>query len=189
MSTTEKTQPSAEAWAGTAAEWADKVHDATLPSGMQVSFRFPSLGEIIELGALPKDLLEIAVAEWADPGAAARIAAEPYAELPDEPTDEQQEQADEVARAVSEKIARLNRHIVARALVAPQMTAPELAAAPYSDVEMLARLINRIDPFDAAGRRIGPEPITTFRVFADEHGCAPDCAACAASRRELSTVQ
>jgi len=193
MSTSEHAPPQpAESWAGTADEWAGKVHNAELPSGMRVSFRFPSLGEMIELEALPADLLEIAVAEWAEPGAAAQLAAQPYAELAEqdeEPTEEQREQADEHARAISEKVARLNRHLVARALVAPRLTIEELARAPYSDLEMLARLINRLDPFDAAGRRIGPEPITTFLVFAEEHECAPGCPACETARGRLSTVQ
>jgi hypothetical protein len=173
----------------TAEQWAAAVLEAELPSGARVRFRFPSLAEIVELGELPPDLLEIAVAEWKSPGSAAELAAEPFEQLPDEPSEEQLEQASAAAREVSEKIAGLNRELIARALVEPAMTAAQLQSVPYSDLEYLTRIINRAEPFDAAGRRIGPEPISTFRVFAEAHDCAADCPACETSRRNVSALQ
>lgn len=173
----------------TAAEWGERTHYAELPSGAAIRFRFPSLAEMIALGSLPEDLLEIAVAEWKSPGSAAELAAAPFDELGEDASDEDRETAAAASRAVAERIAALNREVIARALIEPAMSPDQLRTVPYTDLEYLTRIVNRVEPFDAAGRRIGPEPISTFRGFAEEHECAADCQACEAARRRLSSVQ
>jgi hypothetical protein len=178
-------------WAGTADDWIGRTYDAVLPSGMQVTFRLPSLGEMAAIGELPSDLLDLALAEWSEPGSAVYMVARPVAALPDKPTRKQQDAAEKASREVATRLARLNRHVVASALVTPKLTAEELQGVPYRDVEMLSQLVNRGKGIDAAGRHVGVVPIDQFRIVAEEHSgepCAPDCAPCQAAGRRLSAL-
>lgn len=183
-------------WASTAAEWRQRsIHRIECPSGARILLRLLSVGELLTAGGLPDDLQKVALEEWAaadahQPSPTVQAAAAAYEELPAKPTRKQETAADTRARGLVEQLAAVNRHIVAAALVEPKLTADELADAsfPYADLEMLAGILQRRVSFDAAGRRIGVEPLDTFRVFAEEHGCDPGCEHCESARRQLSSV-
>jgi hypothetical protein len=177
-------------------DWAGRVYTATLPSGTTVSFRLPSLGEMAALGDLPAELHDLAVAEWAQPGIGAELAAQPFLELraaAGEPTDEQMAAAEERSADVARRIARLNREMISRALVKPTATPEQLERMPYRDLEMLSALINRGAGNDAAGRYVGVVPLDQFQVVAHAHGAECDgaqtCASCFEAGRELAAVQ
>lgn len=185
---TETAKPSG--WADSKDAWFGRVHDAVLPSGVKVTYRDLTLAEMARVGDLPSELLEIAIAEWSDPGAAARMAVEPLQQLPEEPTDEQQETAEAEMRQVLERISAVNRHLIAAALVDPVLTVEELERVPVADLELLTALINRNAAVDAAGRHVGVVPVDQFQVVLGAHGhkqCDPDCQACEEARRGLAT--
>lgn len=188
-STEPKSQQPSDGWAGSAQEWRGRtVHKAELWSGMRILFRPSSLGELIAKGALPDDLLDLATREYADPGAGATEIVAAFADLPDEPTDEERAAAREQAAAAAERVAALNRELCAAALVEPKVTSDELRELPLEDLELLAAILTRRVGFDAAGRRIGVEPLDTFREFAHAHGCPEGCEQCETARGQLSSV-
>jgi hypothetical protein len=180
-------------WADSKDAWLSRVHDAELPSGIKVTYRDLSLAELAVLGELPADLLEIAIAEWSEPGVAvARLARAPLEQLPDKPTAEQQAAAEAHVQDIFRRLARINRHLVAAALVQPKLTLEELEQVPVPDLEMLSELVNRTRTIDAAGRHVGVVPIDQFRVVLDAHRveqCPPGCEACETARRGLSTIR
>jgi hypothetical protein len=187
MTTTTKTRSTTEPTAAEA--WAARTYTATLDSGQEAEFRLPSIGEMAAFGDLPEDLLEIAMLEWDDPGAAVRMAAAPIVALTHDSPDEERQAADEKATDIAKRIGRYNLHLVSRALVNPKLTPAELATVPYSDVEMLSDLIMRRRGVDAAGRYVGVVPLDEFQVVLGAHGvgrCAPGCSACETARRELA---
>lgn len=191
MTAAKKTTSKSDGWAGSAADWrARNVHRAELWSGMRILFRFPTLGELLTNGKLPETLLALAVAEYAEPGGIAKQIAATYDGIDEDTPDEVRAKADARVHEFGEQIAALNRELCAAALVEPKLTADNLANPdfPMQDLEMLAGILNREIVYDAAGRRIGVEPLDTFRVFRDQHACAESCPECAASRRELSSV-
>ena len=186
MSSTE-TQP---AWADSKETWRSRVHDAVLPSGIKVTYRDPSLGDYAFLQALPTELLEMALDEWGDPGAALDYVREPLRNLKEKPTAKQQKEARTESERRLEALTELNRELVAHALVEPKMTAEELREVPMPDVEMLSLFVSRKLVFDAAGRRVGVVPIETFQAVLEAHGherCDPACPACEEARRALAT--
>jgi hypothetical protein len=191
--TTEKRRRTSEPeWAGTAAEWGGRTYQAVLPSGMQVEYRLPSLGEMAALGELPSELLELAYAEWAQPGSAALMAAAPLMALDEKSTDTERAAAEADAQQMAERIANLNRHMIAAGLVAPAMTAEQLEHVPYRDLELLSLLMNRGSGVDSAGRHVGVVPIDQFRLLLEAHGvarCDPGCAACAQTLAAVSQVR
>jgi hypothetical protein len=179
-------------WAGSADDWGGRVYQATLPSGMQVEYRLPSLGEMLMLGELPTELQEIAWAEYAQPGVSSLMAASPTLQLTEKATKKQRASAQAESKAVLEKVSAINRHLIAHALVTPAMTIEQLGRVPYRDLEMLSMLLNRGHGEDAAGRYVGVVPLDRFRVALAAHGideCAPDCSACAQTQRLLSQVR
>lgn len=189
MTTRPKNPP---VWADSAEAWSTQVvHDVTCPSGRKVSYRDLTTMELAMLDELPKDLIEMAAAEWGNPGGGLRKAAEPILALTDTATDEQRAGAEEAMRAGLRALWEVNRHLVAAALVEPKMTVEQLANVPNADVQMLALLINRATDEDAEGKHVGVVPLDTFRAALQAHGieCAPDCQTCAAVRREVSTVR
>lgn len=193
MSTSAPSSSSSETgWAGSAEEWTERVFDATLDSGMKVSFRLVSLAEMAQLGELPDELRELAWREWAEPGVAARLVAAPYNQLGDKPTKKQRSAADAATAAALERIVAVNRHLIAFALVEPKMTVEQLERVPFRDLERLSILVNRGSGVDAQGRHVGVVPLETFQVALAAHGherCPADCEACEVARRALSQVR
>lgn len=178
----------------TAAEWLNTLHDPVLPSGRKAVYRDVSLFDLQRLESLPTELRDYVVQEWAHPGTLAAMAAKPFhdlEDLPKAPTKKQRENAEAEFFTVAEVIGQVNLHLVALALVEPQMTVEQLAGIPTPDLEMLAGLISRKIPHDAVGRRVGVVALDWFQVVTGAHGleCAPDCGACKEAGRLLSTVQ
>jgi hypothetical protein len=179
-------------WADSKTSWLTRVHDAVLPSGIKITYRDLTLAELALLDELPQDLLEIAVAEWADPGSAAELVQQPFRQLPEKPSAKQQSAAEAAAKETLTKIAALNRHMIAAALVEPKLTVDELERVPMPDLELLAALINRTVATDAAGRTLGVVPTDQFRVVLEAHGherCPSGCPACEEARRGLATAR
>lgn len=195
---TQKPQSSENGWQpGSREEWhARSLHKVELWSGMRVTIRFRSLGELIARGDLPDDLLKLAwleVSEKESGGIVGAIAEELQSANPDEGAETNEEAQKASLERVSELgdgAARLVRELVAFSLVEPKLTVEDLASPdfPMQDLEMLAGIINRQVTFDAAGRRMGVEPLETFATFRERHSCPAGCPACEASRRELSSV-
>lgn len=187
---TPENPPAADSWASTAADWRGRgIHRAELWSGARILFRFLTLGEMITKGALPHQLLELAALEYAEPGAGPRAIAEAFTGLSETSSEDEIQAADTTAQEIGRNLAALNRELCAAALVEPKLTADDLAHPdfPIQDLEMLAGFLTRQLQFDAAGRRIGVEPLDTFATFRNEHGCAPDCPQCEQARRQLSS--
>lgn len=183
-------QAHAPAWADDKDAWLNRVHDAVLTSGIRVTYRDLSLGEFAELDALPEELLELAVREWAEPGSLSDYAVEPQRQLPAKPTKKQRAAANEETRKRFDQIKTLNRQVIMAALVAPKLTTEELEQVPMPDLEMLSGLINRTIAQDAAGRTVGVVLVDRFRAILAAHGierCAPDCASCEEARRQMAT--
>ena len=187
MTTREKQSPAKAEWAaGTAAAWKKRggPHRITLPSGQRVLARVLGLAGLGRLDGLPDDLVDAVVLHVVNlehGGLPAVIAAE----LGTVNTDP------EAAARVQKRIAdfgRLTKHLVAEALVEPTMTVKELEAIPEDDLEMLMRIVTGRQNFDAAGVRIGVEPIDAWGTFPAEHGCPADCEACARSLAALSSI-
>jgi hypothetical protein len=177
----------------TAEEWTNTLHDPILPSGRQVVYRDVSLFDLGRLEALPTELREWVVKEWAHPGTLAEMAIAPMDALAEvkKPTKKQEAAAEAKYFEVVELIGEVNLHLVALALVEPVMTIAQLQQIPTPDLEMLGELINRKRAVDARGRRVGVVPIDWFQVVTAAHGleCAEDCRACQEAGWTLSTVQ
>lgn len=189
---TKPEQPETAAWASTAAEWRGRnVHDATLPSTTQVTFRRVPLGWLITNGMLPRRLRELAAAEYADPGAGAKRLHAVYDAVPEDAPEERWADADEIAQGIGKDLAELNRELVAAALIEPAVTADDLASPdfPLEDLEMLAGILTGLVVVDAAGRCVGVAPLDDFVPFRHEHGCGPDCEDCKRARWPLSTAR
>lgn len=177
----------------TAAEWAKKgIHPCTCPSGAEIEFRFPNLLELAAGDALPGDLKSVAMKELArelrgEPMGLEAVAAGEAGLI----TPLTQEEVDEVKR--------LYVYLAVTSVVKPKLKAPTYDASgkltsegdapmlPAEDLEMLVQLAGRNRDTDGAGRSLGVEPISRFRVFSVVHGCPPDCEACTRARAALST--
>lgn len=191
-----KSTPSSNGWAGSVEEWHGRsLHHIELLSGMKIDMRFCTLGELISQGDLPDDLLKLALAEYAEAdqpgGGVTRMIREQLEVAGDDTaTEEERAAAETQAAELGRQAAALVRAQVAYAVVSPALTVEQLADPrfPQQDLEMIAGILNRRVSFDAAGRRIGVEPLDTFATFLQEHECQPDCSACQASRDRLSTV-
>jgi hypothetical protein len=173
-------------WAGTATAWKKRggPHRITLPSGQRVLARVLGLGSLARLDGLPEDLTDAVVLHVVNlehGGLPAVIAAELGAVSTDP----------EVAARVSQRISdfgRLTKHLVAEALVEPKLSIGDLEQIPEDDLEMLMRIVTGRQTFDAAGVRIGVEPLDAWATFPREHGCAADCEACKNALAALSSV-
>lgn len=191
MTQTETEKLSVPDAATTIDDWTNVRHDPVLPSGRKVVYRDVSLVELAQMDALPDDLLELVLAEWAEPGSAARMALEPLQQLPEKATKKQREEAEQKTSDIIKRLAQVNEHLIALALVDPICTVEDLQRVPLPDLEMLAALISRRITHDAVGRHVGVVPLDSFRVVLETHGvesCPPDCAACATSRRALAAL-
>jgi hypothetical protein len=184
--TTRENPSTTETWAGTAADWKKRggPHRITLPSGQRVLARVLGLGSLARLEALPEDLVNAVVLHVANlehGGLPAVIAAD----LGGVSTDP------EIAARVQQRITdfgRLTKHLVVEALVEPKLTIADLEHIPEDDLEMLMRIVTGRQNFDAAGVRIGVEPIDAWATFPREHACPPSCEACARALAALSSV-
>lgn len=170
-----------EGWAGTLDNWRARArHHVELPSGQRVVMRTVTLDELASAEGVPDDLVRVALAEIAtDTGAAGMVA--------DKLRLDTQEGLAE-ARKITDDLAELTRRLVVTAVIEPTLTDDTVRDVPPADLAMVAGIATRRVQFDAAGRRVGVEPLDTFATFRREHGCDEDCPHCQASRLAFSTV-
>lgn len=182
-----KPAPTSNGWAGTAGEWKQRAgpHDIALPSGMTVTVKLIGLATLARLDALPDDLNEAVLLHLAnhDRGGLPAV-------IGDEMLNAARgdEKASERASDLTRSLGNLTRELVLAALVDPKLTFDELDDVPESDLEFLMRVVSGRQPFDAAGRRIGVEPLEPWATFRDAHQCGESCDACLQAQRELSSV-
>jgi hypothetical protein len=179
--------PTPEAWAGSAGSWKKRggPHRITLPSGQRVVANVLGLSQLARLEGLPDDLTDAVVMHVVNldhGGLPAVIGAELSK------AGQGDEQAAEKANQYIADFGRLTKHLVAEALVKPELTVGDLDEVPEEDLEMLMRIVTGRQTFDAAGVRIGVEPLDAWATFRDEHNCPADCEACVTARGRLSSV-
>ena len=167
--------------ASSLAEWKRRsTIDVTLGSLTNVTIRPLTLDELAAQDGLPDDLLRVALLEQIPGGVVAEIS-------------RQIEAGDEKSLAAAKKLSddnlKLRDRIVLAAVVAPKLTAKDLAALDPFDKAEIAAFAQRRETVDAAGRRVGAEALDTFRIVGEEHGCSPNCPACAASARRVFGLQ
>jgi hypothetical protein len=182
-----KSAPAEKRWAGSADEWRRRAgpHDLSCPSGMAVTVRLLGIGTLVRLEGLSDELNEavlLHVANHDRGGLPAVIGEEMIAAARGD------EAATERAVELTRRLGEMTKLLVCEALVEPKLSVDELDAIPEADLEFLMRVVTGRQPFDAAGRQIGVEPLDAWATFRDEHRCPAGCEACARVSRTLSTV-
>ena len=183
MSTRKPAAPSPsaiESWAGSADEWGRRrLNNVECPSGMRIVLQSVTLDELAAEDALPDDLLVVALLETTPGGVTGARAELLKLETPEG-----------VAKAqkLSQDLVGLTNRLVLRAVVEPKLTLAQASTIDPYDKAMIVGIATRRLEFDAAGRRVGVEPLDTFATFREEHGCPEECPACSTSRDRLSTV-
>lgn len=172
--------PSADNWA-TSFEELQKLRliYATLPTGAQMVLRSMTLDELAAADGLPDDLLKVAMLETTPGGVAGEIARVLHTE-----SDAALEDAHKLSQSTMELVDRL----VLAAVIEPELTAEQVKLLDGFDKAMIAGIASRRIVFDAAGRRVGVEPLDTFRAWVEAHGCDDDCTACKTAVSLLSTA-
>jgi hypothetical protein len=149
-------------------------------STANVTIRPLTLDELAAQNGLPDDLLRVALLEQIPGGVVAEIA-------------DKIEKGDAASLAAAKKLSddnlKLRDRIVLAAVVAPKLTARDLAGLDPFDKAEIAGFAQRRETVDAAGRRVGADALDTFRIVGEEHGCPPNCEACAASARRVFGLQ
>lgn len=154
--------------------------DVVLGSGAHVTIRPLTLDELAANGALPDDLLRVAMLEQIPGGVVSEIAEQLQKGDPD---------SLKAAKKLSEDNLQLRDRVVLAAVVAPKLKPADLQHLDPFDKSMIAEFAQRRRTIDAAGRRVGAHALDTFRVVAEEHGCPPDCPACNATARRVFSLQ
>lgn len=187
MTTTPENTPSApaESWASSFDEIQQlRLIYATLPTGAKIVLRTLTLDELAAIDGLPDDLLRVALLEMTPGGIATEIA-----RLVRRHEGSEDDTSVEEAQKLSQANVQLVNRLVQAAVVEPALTLEQVETLDGFDKAMIAGIASRRIGFDAAGRRVGVEPLDTFATFLREHGCAEGCPACEKSRLALSTVQ
>lgn len=119
------------------------VHTVTLESGTVVDLRLPDLPKLIESGAIPQSLIDVAVATVTGK------------KIPETPGPEIMRQQREFTDLV-----------VLKSVVAPTITEEDLSEIPFEDKEMIVEFATRQRIFDAEGHHLaGLEASEAFRRF------------------------
>lgn len=169
--------------------WADSIEEidrlkliyATLPTGAKMVLRTLTLDELAAVDGLPEDLVRVAILEMSPGGITGEIA---------RILESDDEDALGASQKLSEANLQLTNRLVQAAVVQPVLTAKHVETLDGYDKAMIAGIASRRIAFDAAGRRVGVEPLDTFATFREFHGCDDTrCEACEAARLALSTVQ
>lgn len=166
--------------------WRQKtVHTVTGPSGAVFRIRIPGIAGLIERAELPVHLITMALRDITHPdGAAAALLA-----LLDDVSDEAKR---EELLGEMTKLAEYSRHLVAAALVEPDLTYEEVSSGDYpeDDLTMIAAIVQRMTSVDARGVRIGVEPLDRWATFHSEHGLgeADGCDDCIRAAEKFSSA-
>jgi hypothetical protein len=128
---------------GTAAGWKKSaVHTVTLPSGFVAKIRIPDLPALIESGAIPQGLTDVAISVASGM-------------KPERPT------ADLIAQQ-----RKFTDVLVMKAVVEPALSEDDLSDIPFEDKEMIVEISTRQIDFDAEGHHLaGLEKSAKFRQF------------------------
>ncbi len=162
----------------TTSHWKQKaVHTITLPSGMRVKIRIPNLTALIQNDVIPERLRAVAVQEALNPGAPL-VAPAPQAEQP----------AEQMGGDTVKQLYELYEFLVCEMVVEPTITKDDLDELPQLDLDMLTQFALRERDMDAAGIRLGIEPISRWEVFRQAHNCPDDCASCERALDGLGTT-
>jgi hypothetical protein len=126
-------------------EWnSSRIHeDVMLPSGFQVDITVPNLPQMIASGAIPNNLVDVAI------GVAQGAGRTP-------------------GREVIEQSVEFAAKVVSTAVVNPVVTEQDVLdnKLPYEDVEMIVEIATRQRDLDAIGRHIGGlDKLQEFRSF------------------------
>jgi hypothetical protein len=118
------------------------IHTVTLESGMVVNIRLPDLPKLIEAGAIPQSLIDVAI----------DVATNRRSERPNADVVKQQREFTDL--------------VVLKTVVEPSITEEDLPDIPYEDKEMLVEFATRQRIFDAKGHHLsGLEADKDFRRF------------------------
>ena len=126
-------------------EWKKrKVHtDVVCPSSAVVDIQLPNLTQMLESGEIPNELVDIATAAQttgSDPSPDALI-----------------------------EFAKLQRHLIAKTVVRPEITPEDVTDLPPEDVEFLSDIANRRRDVDAVGNQIaGLDTVAKYANFRDK---------------------
>lgn len=119
------------------------AHSVTLPSGTVVKIKVPNLPALVKAGAVPNELIEVAV-----------------------------QQADPERKVTVEDIraeADFNRFLVSVTLIDPKIEPEEVDDLPFEDVQLLIALATRQTDRDAVGHQLGGLELTEeWKSFRDE---------------------
>jgi hypothetical protein len=178
---TQQSPSAAEFRPSSLAEW--KRHstmDVILSSGTGVTIRALTIDELAAQGGIPDELLHVALLEQVPGGVVAEI----HRRLQEGDADSLQ-----AANKLSQDNLKLRDRLVLAAIVSPRLKAADLKGIDPFDRAMIAEFAQRKRTLDAAGRRVGAQALDTFRIVAEEHGCAPDCPACQTTARRVFGLQ
>jgi hypothetical protein len=155
-------------FASSADEWKARAKrgpfDATLPSGIKVTFRIPDSNALLRADRLPDRLTEIATMAAAYPGGAEGYMEDLALQSARGSLDEQKLR--QVVRAGLE----LRDWLVAEMLIEPEIEAGDVQALPEADVEMLLAFAERSRDTDATGVKLPIIVLERFATFRDERG-------------------
>jgi hypothetical protein len=166
-------------WASSLAEAKrGRLIDMTGPSGARFTLRTLTLDEIVAEEGLPEDLLNIALLQLIPGGVMVEA---------------MEKRADPKTRNEAKKLSvdsfRLADRIALRAIVAPKVTAKDVAALDGFDKQMIVDICQRRITLDATGRRVGANALATFRELALEWSVDPDSEAFAGAVRKVASLQ
>lgn len=139
-------------------------HTATFPSGAVLKFTIPDSGSLLVAGRLPDRLRETALLCAGHPEGAEGFMLELVTTAI-----VQAERSELVTQAIEDGIA-LGHHLVAAMLVEPKVTAEEVAAGefPELDVKMLLEFAERRRNLDAVGQEVPVAVVTDYARFRAE---------------------
>lgn len=162
------------------------VHTVTLHGGAQARIRIPDLSLLVAVDAVPEQLRMSALTRVME-----EIHGAPPAEMVPE-TNGSPVDLDESERTIKEFV-HLHIWLVSQMFVEPEYTFDELMpGSPVrpSDENMvlLIQLATRGRDTDAAGVKLGIEPLSRWETFRKHHKCRPACAACVATLSDFSTT-
>lgn len=188
MANTSRRGASLEAWKRR------RLHRVTGPSGQVLRIELLGVARLLETDALPEDLIDLAVMELTEKGGATGELARRL----DAAEDDQEGRA-RALDAIS-RYGRLQKVLATRAIEQVEIDGEwidvdlsaleedELAEFPEDDLAMVAEIVQRLRTHDAAGVRVGVEPLDRWATFRRLHGCGEDCEGCEELVRSLSSA-
>jgi hypothetical protein len=181
MTTTEVERPSVRKTATKTSWLKSGTHTITTYTGHVIKIKYPNLALMMRIGLIPTHLrataVKVAKGEVTTSGAAALGVGEDLAEP------EGDEAYEEILRVVE-----LMDLLIAEMVVEPKLSQEDIDAMPGEDRDLLLAIANRERDVDAAGVRLGVEPLSRWDTFRERHHCTEDCRSCKEVRQFYSSV-